>query len=155
MAELTGFLPVILVAFFIWLIGLSVSFYYILSHYRKLGRKTKEGNIISALDKVLSSEERNQEDIKKIWSSIESLTRETRVYIQKYGLVRFNPFHETGGDQSFSLCLLDKQDSGFVLTCLHTRDRTRVYAKPVDQGKPKYELSKEETSALKEAVKKR
>src|SRR5687767_3805744 len=38
--------------------------------------------------------------------------------IQKTGIVRFNPFRDTGGDQSFVLALLDNHDSGFLMTSI-------------------------------------
>ena len=74
--------------------------------------------------------------------------------IQKVGLVRFNPFSETGGNQSFSLALLDGEDSGFVITSLHSREITRTYAKEVSKSKQEgYELSVEEKRAVKSAKK--
>jgi hypothetical protein len=72
---------------------------------------------------------------------------------QKISIVRFNPFGDTGGDQSFSLAVLDAHDSGYVLTSIHGREGTRVYAKPVDYQKSKYTLSAEEQQALGQAIK--
>jgi hypothetical protein len=72
---------------------------------------------------------------------------------QKISIVRFNPFGDTGGDQSFSLAVLDAHDSGYVLTSIHGRQGTRVYVKPVDFGKSKYTLSAEEQQALSQAAK--
>ena len=71
---------------------------------------------------------------------------------QKISIVRFNPFGDTGGDQSFVLAVLDANDSGYVLTSIHGREGTRVYVKPVDDGKSKYPLSKEEKQALAQAA---
>ena len=72
---------------------------------------------------------------------------------QKISIVRFNPFGDTGGDQSFSLAVLDAHDSGYVLTSIHGRQGTRVYIKPIDFGKSKYSLSDEEQHALTQAIK--
>lgn len=72
---------------------------------------------------------------------------------QKISLVRFNPFGDTGGDQSFSLAVLDAHDSGYVLTSIHGRQGTRVYVKPIDFGDSKYPLSDEEQQALSQAKK--
>jgi hypothetical protein len=72
---------------------------------------------------------------------------------QKIALIRFNPFGDTGGDQSFSLAVLDAHNSGYVLTSIHGRQGTRVYVKPVDFGESKYSLSDEEQQALKLAEK--
>lgn len=72
---------------------------------------------------------------------------------QKISIVRFNPFGDTGGDQSFVLAVLDAHDSGYVLTSIHGREGTRVYVKPIDYGKSKYPLSEEEKQALSQAAK--
>lgn len=67
----------------------------------------------------------------------------------KINLTRFNPFEELGGDQSFILCLLDNTNSGVIITSLHNRDSTRVYAKAIKNGESEaLVLSKEETKAL-------
>jgi hypothetical protein len=72
---------------------------------------------------------------------------------QKISIVRFNPFGDTGGDQSFVLGVLDAHNSGYVITSIHGREGTRVYVKPIDYGKSKYPLSEEEKQALAQAIK--
>ncbi len=72
---------------------------------------------------------------------------------QKISIVRFNPFGDTGGDQSFVLAVLDAHNSGYVLTSIHGREGTRVYVKPIDYAKSKYPLSVEEKKALSQAAK--
>ncbi len=88
-------------------------------------------------------------------SRIELLRAENKINFQKIGLVRYNPFSDTGGNQSFVLALLDGNDSGFVITTLHSREATRVFAKPVSGGREGgFEFSKEEIQAILEAQKK-
>lgn len=70
---------------------------------------------------------------------------------QRVGLVRFNPFEDTGGNQSFALALLDAEGSGWVLSSLHARSGTRVYAKAITRGRSEGALSDEETAAIKQA----
>lgn len=72
---------------------------------------------------------------------------------QKISIVRFNPFGDTGGDQSFSLAVLDAHNSGYVISSIHGRQGTRVYAKPIDFSKSKYALSADEQQALSQAIK--
>lgn len=153
MRELVDLLPIILVALVLWLTGLSFAFYKLLNHYKKIIRKAGGGDLVKAIETVFSLEEKNTTDIKKLEGQIGKLTKQSVFPIQKVGLTRYNPFNETGGDQSFSLCLLDGADSGFVLTALHTRDRTRVYTKSIYNGESKYELSAEERKSLREAQK--
>lgn len=72
----------------------------------------------------------------------------------KINLNRFNPFDDLGGDQSFVLCLLDQNNSGVVVTSLHNRDNTRLYAKPIKDGEGQnISLSKEEKSAIFKTIK--
>lgn len=63
-------------------------------------------------------------------------------------LLRFNPFEEIGGDQSFVLALLDNSHSGVIITSLHNRNSTRVYAKTIKNGNSDTTLSKEEKTAI-------
>jgi len=71
----------------------------------------------------------------------------------KIRLLKFNPFADVGGQQSFILCLLDSENSGVIITSLHTPSQTRVYAKPVVKGKADgVTLSREETAFLKKVI---
>jgi uncharacterized protein DUF4446 len=72
--------------------------------------------------------------------------------IQRVGLVRFNPFEDTGGNQSFALALLDGAGAGFVVSSLHSRTGTRVYAKAIVDGRSDGALSEEESEALRRAL---
>jgi hypothetical protein len=70
--------------------------------------------------------------------------------LHKIGVIRFNPFKDIGGDQSFAIALLDGKNSGLVISSLHTREGTRVYTKPVTKGESKkYPLTEEEKQAIK------
>lgn len=72
----------------------------------------------------------------------------------KIGITRFNPFENVGGDQSFILTILDKNNSGAIVTSLHNRDITRIYAKPIKNGiGENITLSKEEKSAIVKTIK--
>jgi len=72
----------------------------------------------------------------------------------KIGITRFNPFDDVGGDQSFILSILDKNNSGAIITSLHNRDITRIYAKPIKNGAgDNITLSKEEKSAIVKTIK--
>lgn len=73
--------------------------------------------------------------------------------LHKTSVIRFNPFKEVGGNQSFSVVLLDGKNSGVLLSSLHTREGTRVYAKPVQNGKQNgFPLTEEEKQAIEQAI---
>jgi len=71
---------------------------------------------------------------------------------QRVGIVRYNPFEDTGGNQSFALAMMDANGNGFVLSSLHARAGTRVYAKAVTAGRAETQLSDEESAALQRAL---
>ena len=108
----------------------------------------------SILEELLKDFAKEAVRIDDLTQEIQKLQKENLYNIQKIGLVRFNPFSETGGNQSFSLALLNGEESGLVITSLHSREMTRIYSKPVKKGKSDgYELSAEEKQALKAAKK--
>lgn len=82
-------------------------------------------------------------------TSIESLLPKN---IRHTGLVRYNPFADAGGDQSFALALLDDEKSGIVISSLYGREMSRIYAKSIEKGNSKYQLSNEERQAIEKAM---
>lgn len=137
---------------FSWLGFLSVLFYRFFSRYRNLAQGATKKDLKSALDKLLGDLDKEAKKIIDLTKEIEKAKENNFYNIQKMGLVRFNPFAETGGDQSFCLAILDGKDSGLVISSLHSRDTTRIYAKPIKEGKSAgYELSDEEKRAIKKA----
>lgn len=68
--------------------------------------------------------------------------------IQGHGIVRYRAFANVGGDQSFSLALVDAQGNGVIISGLHGRDETRLYAKPLVNWRASHSLSSEEQQAL-------
>ena len=144
----------VILIFGVWLGALSLALYRIYALFNKLSHGLEVTDLKKVLEKLIDKEESNKKDIDLLLKRINLLEEDGRLHIQKVGLARFNPFKELGGDHSFSLTLLDGQDSGIIITSLHTRDRTRVYMKEVKKGKSSFELSAEEKKALLEATKK-
>jgi hypothetical protein len=72
--------------------------------------------------------------------------------VRRVGLVRYDAFEDVGGRLSFSCALLDDHGTGAVLTSINGRQETRVYAKPVTEGKSSYHLSAEEDEAIRQAL---
>lgn len=85
---------------------------------------------------------------------LETVERRLRKSAQHVGVVRFNPFNDAGGDQSFCIAIMDEKKNGIILSSLYGRETSRMYAKPIENAESKYQLSKEEVLAIKEALKK-
>lgn len=88
-------------------------------------------------------------DIESHQATIEARSQRS---LQHIGMVRFNPFEDTGSDQSFAIALLDDRRDGVVISSLHGRANTRIFAKPVAGGGSEHHLSEEEAQAIRVAV---
>lgn len=95
---------------------------------------------------------KHTEDIRDLVHASEYLHRATQSSIRKVAFERYNPFPGVGGNQSFTLVLLDAFNSGVVISSLHSRESTRVYAKAIRNGKPLHNLSEEETRVFQNAL---
>ncbi|MBI1971560.1 MAG: DUF4446 family protein [Candidatus Wildermuthbacteria bacterium] len=96
--------------------------------------------------------EETQERHEALLQEFEAFKTSMRKAITKVGIVRFNPFHETGSDQSFAIALLDEDRNGVVVTSHYLKEYNRVYAKPIEHGKSEYQLSEEEQEAIEQAI---
>ncbi len=133
-------IEIILIVVVVWNLTLSYLLWRIAREIRYLNQGLDKKNLMEILDGLQAVKKR-----------IEKIEKESDFYFQKAGLVKFNPFAELGGDQSFSLALLDDNNQGIVITSLHGRQATRIYTKVIGDGKVK--LSEEEKKAVKQASK--
>ena len=139
---------------FVWLVALTVLFYRLIVKDRVSAGNSDGKDWGSVLEEISKEQKIETEKIGELIKKTDLLEKQAILHIQKVGLVRFNPFSDTGGDQSFTLAVLDGECSGIVITSLHSRDNTRIYAKPVEKGKPTgFDFSDEELEAIKRASK--
>lgn len=115
---------------------------------KALGRDKTSTDLETTLVTYFDTLNATKEQLDHIRSRYDHLNTIAANSFQKFGLVRFNPFRDTGGDQSFALCMLDSNNSGIILTAVHGREGTRIYAKSIDYGQSQGALSNEEKRAL-------
>jgi len=124
-----------------------------MGHFQRLAKKNKKGNLQSVLDTLLKEGEKAKLDLKVLEKEISRVDKRLEKDYQKSALVKYNPFSDAGGNQSFSLVILNEVADGLMITSLHSRESTRVYAKLIVDGKPESgNLSKEEQLAVKNAL---
>lgn len=148
--ENSGFLLLLLT---IWLLLITIFLVWLFLKVRRLIKGVNKGNLVEVINSLIEKENENTKDLKTVRDKLNVLKKDGLLHVQKLGLTKYNPFKEVGGDHSFSLTLLDGKGDGFVLTGLHTRDRTRIYLKDVKNGKARVELSTEERKSLGLALK--
>lgn len=107
------------------------------------------------LDQLLASQmqrlDRIGDEVMAQAGRLRVLESDAQHMVQRVGIVRFNPFEDTGGNQSFVVALLDGESNGVILTSLHARAGTRVYLRTIVGGRCDVALSAEETEALRQA----
>ena len=136
----------------VWVAWLQRSEAVLRRRLRRVLPQGESGGIDEILDRQLKSVESLSERVdalNKLHHELEHLTQRT---LQKVAVIRYNPFSDTGGDQSFAIALLDSLGNGVVVSSLHSRTDTRVFAKPVQSGRSKFQLSDEEQDAIRKAL---
>lgn len=136
----------------VWLLGLSYFVWRERKFLRQLFPKSDARDIRNKLFEVVSAIEEFDKKGQVLESQIRGIKKEGLYHIQKIAVLRYNPYNDTGGDQSFSLVMLNGNLTGVMLTSLHSRAGTRIYTKEIKVGKCDLELSKEEAQVLKQVV---
>ncbi|MCL4459606.1 MAG: DUF4446 family protein [Chloroflexi bacterium] len=144
-------LVVLVTLLLFWLIYLQVRVSRMMRHYGALTRHVGHGNLEELLNRHLERITDTSLKLEELTAFSQELDGRLQQAIQRVGMVRFNPFDDTGGDQSFAIAMLDAEDNGLVLSSLFSRTGTRIYAKPIHKGRSKYNLSDEELQALRQA----
>lgn len=145
---LTGFILLL----FIWNILLQASL-------KKLKKKDPDisienpKNIEAIFSQHSQSIKHLDKDIQELYQISNQIHSLAHRSLHKTGIVRFNPFKDIGGDQSFAIAMLNGKNNGVVISSLYTKEGTRVYSKSIAGGKAeKYPLTEEEEQAIKIAI---
>ena len=148
-------ITIILLLLFILVIVLFKSINKLENRYRKLMRGTTNKNIeeiiISNLDRI----EESNENSKKALKECMKLENHMKECVQKVAIMRYKAFEDVGSDLSFSIAILDDNNDGVMITGIYGRQESTTYAKPIDKGISRYDLSEEEICVLNEAVNKK
>ncbi len=114
-----------------------------------MGKKAKDlEDTIVTLEDNIEKLQKAKENIEKEISVINTKLKKS---IRGLETIRFNPFPDQGGNQSFAIGMLNEEGDGLVVSSLYSRERMSVFAKPVKNGKSEYELTAEEKEALSKA----
>lgn len=119
--------------------------------YLELTRGADGGSLQEILEAHVREVQASSEQVRELDALARGLERSGRRHMQRVGFLRFNPFRDAGGDQSFALALADGEGNGFVVSSLHSRDVTRVYGKPLVAWDSVYALTDEEKQAIEKA----
>jgi hypothetical protein len=148
------FPPILQIIFFLvilaWLVVLTLLNVKHMAFFNRLRQGKSTASLEESLKYLLHQQDAAAKHIQDITKALESMRDQNQSHYQKIGFIRFNPYADTGGNQSFCLCLLNDYNDGIVITSLHSREQTRIYAKEIkhDQIDLK-DFSKEEAESIK------
>lgn len=152
MDNLTAIPLAVSIILLVWVIILTFLYVRAVHHYRKLTAGVGRGSLQQILEKHFSHIDELEQAVGMIRKEVADIEEGDLKHLQRVGLIRFNPFGETGGNQSFALALLDDQGNGIVISSLHSRESTRIYGKPVlGWSESGFEFSAEEKQAIEKA----
>jgi len=115
---------------------------------KKLSTGSDGKNLENHLAESLGAVTGAREDYEEIKSYVIKLSELFEGSIQHTSLIRYNPYDDAGGKNSFSLALLNNHGNGVVLTSLYSRERTNIFSKKINEFKSEQPLTKEETEAI-------
>lgn len=136
-----------LVSFFMCL-GLQARLQRFARPFDELARTASKANTSDLLQAHLKGVEQNARRIDEVLAYTRHLRTQAMNAIQGHGFLRYDAFEGVRGKQSFSLCILDAHQNGFLLTSIAGRTDSRTYAKPVRAGKCETAISEEEMEAI-------
>ena len=120
--------------------------------YRRLLTSKGEINLEEVLMRLGERTKRLEEGFARVEEELAENREAALGYLQKWALLRYKAFANTGGEQSFSLVILDQKGDGVILSSIYGREESRVYAKAIKNGKSSYPLSEEEQQVLARAL---
>ncbi len=120
---------------------------------KKITTGTNGKNLEDAIYQLMEDHAIFQNRVEAIEQTTGRLDAEMKGSIRGVATIRYNAFTDVGGKQSFATAIVSEDGSGAIISSVYARDRVNVYAKPILDFKSEYELSREETQALKEASK--
>jgi hypothetical protein len=128
---------------------------------RKIGKKTADffaGGKVKNLEELLISQNKGlkilDKDIQELYNISNQINKLAFRSYHKIGMIRFNPFKDVGGDQSFAIAILNGKNDGITISSLYSRDGARFYTKSIVNGETnKHPLTEEEKEAIKIAIK--
>lgn len=97
------------------------------------------------LEEIYEMVEENKNEIGKLYKKMES-------HYQKVGIVKYDAFHEMGGNLSFVLTMLDENNNGWIFNAMHSREGCYTYIKEIVKGESYIELGEEERQCLEKAI---
>lgn len=151
-AYLIIFLFILQVILFVLLINVNMKYNRMKKNYSSFMRGKDGKNLEESIIERFEELEEISEMAKKNKEDIHDISKKIRKNYQKIGIVRYDAFHEMGGNLSFALTMLDEENSGWIMNAMHSREGCYTYIKEIVKGESYIELAEEEKESLERAI---
>ncbi|WP_239615407.1 DUF4446 family protein [Cohnella mopanensis] len=144
----------ILLILLVWLIVVTSKLRKVRENQRKMVGETGVHNmedVMQALHERIASVDHKQTNQNE---KLEQQEKRLSTLKGRISVHRFNAFSDSGSDLSFSVAFVNEEQDGVVITGIHGREQTFLYAKPIDKGQSAYMLTPEEKIAISQAMQK-
>ena len=145
-------LAIITLLLFIITIVLLASVKKLEKKYRKMMRGVNNKNLEQMLSDNLDNIEKALNKSQEAVDECKNISQELKGCVNKVAIMRYKAFDDVGSDLSFSIAILDSYNDGVIITGIYSRHDSTTYAKPIDKGISRYDLSEEELHVLNEAI---
>lgn len=147
-----GFLLVFIIFLLIMTINTKRKLKRLTRNYTDFMRGKDAESLEEAILRKFAEIDELREEDKKKQQKIEELYEKLKGAYQKMGIVKYDAFHEMGGKLSFSIAILDEENSGYVMNSMHGQEGCYTYVKEIIKGKSFIVLGEEEKQALEQAI---
>ncbi|MBV4420025.1 DUF4446 family protein [Clostridium tyrobutyricum] len=146
---------VLIIILFIVVAVLTKALNKVENKYRRLMRGVDNKNLEQLITGYLDNIDEAKQETDFMKEKFEKLNQKYNNCVQKISIIRYRAFEDVGSDLSFSVAILDGNNSGVIITGIYGRSESTTYAKPIDKGMSRYELSNEENQVLQECINKK
>jgi len=148
--------PIILLVTLVMVIALIIWNFFLNQSIKVMRQRSTDffsGNHVKSIEDIVIGQSKSikalDKDIQELYSISNQINLLAHRGLHKFAMIRFNPFKEVGGDQSFAIAILNSKNNGLVISSLYTREGTRVYSKAILSGESeKYPLTEEEKQVI-------
>lgn len=151
-----GVVVLLLMVLVIVMMALTVSMSVQLNRLKRKYKIFMKGKDAQSLERAFSVKFKEIDKLAKVNEGyqfdIDMIKKEHNKILTKYSIVKYDAFDDVGGKLSFALAMLDRNNTGFILDAIHSRDNCFLYIKEIVKGESYIMLSNEEIKALKQAV---
>lgn len=146
------FLFILQVVLIVLLVILNNKYRYLQKSYTTFMKGRNGKNLEKSIFKKFEELEEIADLVNENKEKIKDISKKMEGHYQKAGIVKYDAFHEMGGNLSFALTMLDQNNNGWIFNAMHSREGCYTYIKEIVKGESYIELSEEEQQCLEKAI---